>query len=119
MDAIVKPVLVGSTSPLSDHVRKAPDPVSPRPSREQAEAAVRTLQCPFTGRSLAAVPAINPDVTTLHARAEALTPAAPFDTVLARAFAPLPQLLPSVASLGCRPLKRSDRAGAPSCSRRS
>ena len=43
MDAIVKPVLVGSTSSLSEHVRKAPDPVSPRPSREQAEAAVRTL----------------------------------------------------------------------------
>ena len=34
MDAIVKPVLVGSTSPLSEHVRKAPEPVSPRPSRE-------------------------------------------------------------------------------------
>src|SRR6202048_2988191 len=43
MDAIVKPILVGSNPPLSDHVRKAPDPVSPRPSREQAEAAVRTL----------------------------------------------------------------------------
>jgi len=43
MDAIVKPALVGSTASLSEHVRKAPDPVSPRPSREQAEAAVRTL----------------------------------------------------------------------------
>jgi GTP cyclohydrolase I len=43
MDAIVKPALVGSTSSLSEHVRKAPDPVSPRPSREQAESAVRTL----------------------------------------------------------------------------
>src|SRR5262245_30669813 len=28
---------------LSDHVRAAPAPVEPRPSREQAEAAVRTL----------------------------------------------------------------------------
>ena len=28
---------------LSDHVRAAPTPVAPRPSREQAEAAVRTL----------------------------------------------------------------------------
>jgi len=28
---------------LSDHVRAAPQPVTPRPSREQAEAAVRTL----------------------------------------------------------------------------
>jgi glutaconate CoA-transferase subunit A len=31
-------------------------------------AAVRTLECPFTGASLAAVPAINPDVTILHAQ---------------------------------------------------
>ena len=43
MDAIVKPALVGSTSSLSEHVRKAPEPVSPRPSRTEAEAAVRTL----------------------------------------------------------------------------
>jgi GTP cyclohydrolase I len=48
MDAIVKPANVkpfpkGSTSPLSDHVRAAPQPVADRPSREQAEAAVRTL----------------------------------------------------------------------------
>src|SRR5712671_1835305 len=42
MDAIIKPWPLGN-SPLSDHVSKAPDPVSPRPSREQAEAAVRTL----------------------------------------------------------------------------
>ncbi|MGC1465186.1 MAG: GTP cyclohydrolase I FolE [Pseudolabrys sp.] len=28
---------------LTDHVRAAPEPVAPRPSREQAEAAVRTL----------------------------------------------------------------------------
>ena len=28
---------------LSDHVRAAPEPVEPRPTREQAEAAVRTL----------------------------------------------------------------------------
>jgi GTP cyclohydrolase I len=28
---------------LSEHVRAAPTPVEPRPSREQAEAAVRTL----------------------------------------------------------------------------
>jgi GTP cyclohydrolase I len=40
MDALVK------TWPkigLSDHVRAAPQPVSPRPSRDEAEAAVRTL----------------------------------------------------------------------------
>jgi len=40
MDAIVKP---WPKPPLSDHVRSAPQPVSPRPSRDQAEAAVRTL----------------------------------------------------------------------------
>jgi len=33
---------------LTDHVRAAPEPVVPRPSREQAEAAVRTLLA-FTG----------------------------------------------------------------------
>ena len=33
----------GLQSPLSDHVRAAPQPVEPRPSREEAEAAVRTL----------------------------------------------------------------------------
>ena len=47
MDAIVKPWPKGTTpagsTPLSDHVRAAPEPVNPRPSREQAEAAVRTL----------------------------------------------------------------------------
>ena len=55
MDAIVKPWPKGpastqsttSTPPdvstLSDHVRAAPQPVSDRPSRDQAEAAVRTL----------------------------------------------------------------------------
>ena len=31
-------------------------------------AAVKTLQCPFTGTPLAAVPAITPDVTILHAQ---------------------------------------------------
>jgi glutaconate CoA-transferase subunit A len=31
-------------------------------------AAVRGLRCPFTGASLLAVPAINPDVTVLHAQ---------------------------------------------------
>jgi GTP cyclohydrolase IA len=40
MDAIVKP---WPKAGLSDHVRTAPQPVSPRPSREEAEAAVRTL----------------------------------------------------------------------------
>ena len=29
---------------------------------------IRRVQCPFTGESLAAVPAINPDVTILHAQ---------------------------------------------------
>ena len=48
MDAIAKPSIVtpwpkGSNPPLSDHVRAAPQPVADRPSREQAEAAVRTL----------------------------------------------------------------------------
>src|SRR6201989_788044 len=43
MDAIIKPWPLGSNPPLTDHVSKAPEPVSPRPSREQAEAAVRTL----------------------------------------------------------------------------
>ena len=40
MDAIVKP---WPKPGLSDHVRAAPTPVTPRPSREEAEAAVRTL----------------------------------------------------------------------------
>jgi glutaconate CoA-transferase subunit A len=31
-------------------------------------ASVRTVRCPFTGAALAAVPAINPDVTILHAQ---------------------------------------------------
>ena len=49
MDAIVKPwpkdsnAAKDSNNALSDHVRAAPQPVADRPSREQAEAAVRTL----------------------------------------------------------------------------
>jgi len=43
MDAIVKPWPKGSNPPLSDHVRNAPQPISPRPTRAEAEAAVRTL----------------------------------------------------------------------------
>ena len=50
MDAVVKPSIVTpwpkaphSDQPLSDHVRQAPQAPSPRPSREAAEAAVRTL----------------------------------------------------------------------------
>jgi GTP cyclohydrolase I len=40
MDAVLKPF---PKAPLSDHVRAVPQPPEPRPSREQAEAAVRTL----------------------------------------------------------------------------
>jgi hypothetical protein len=40
MDAIVKP---WPRQVLSDHVRAAPKPPENRPTREQAEAAVRTL----------------------------------------------------------------------------
>jgi len=40
MDAVVKPWPKAS---LTDHVRQAPQAPSPRPSREDAEAAVRTL----------------------------------------------------------------------------
>ena len=50
MDAVVKnfpksstPASVHDKSALSEHVRAAPAPVGPRPSREDAEAAVRTL----------------------------------------------------------------------------
>jgi GTP cyclohydrolase I len=47
MDAIVKPwpkgTNPGANTPATDHVRSAPQPVSPRPTREQAEDAVRTL----------------------------------------------------------------------------
>jgi 16S rRNA (guanine527-N7)-methyltransferase len=39
------------------------------------------------------------NVTPLQARAETLRPDPPFDTVLARAFAPLPEMLPLVAPL--------------------
>ena len=42
MEAVIKSWPKG-TSALSDHVRAAPEPVEPRPSREQAEEAVRTL----------------------------------------------------------------------------
>jgi glutaconate CoA-transferase subunit A len=31
-------------------------------------ASVKTIECPFTGDSLTAVPALNPDVTVLHAQ---------------------------------------------------
>jgi len=40
MDALIK---TWPKSGLSEHVRAAPQPISPRPSREEAEAAVRTL----------------------------------------------------------------------------
>jgi GTP cyclohydrolase I len=40
MDAVVKP---WPKAPLSDHVRQAPQSAVPRPSQEEAEAAVRTL----------------------------------------------------------------------------
>jgi 16S rRNA (guanine527-N7)-methyltransferase len=39
------------------------------------------------------------NVIPVHARSEGLKPAAPFDTVVARALAPLPRLLPFVAPL--------------------
>jgi len=42
------------------------------------------------------------NVTALHVRAEALRPEAPFDTVIARAFAALPELLERVRPL-CGP----------------
>ena len=52
MDAVIKPALVKSADvkpwpkgPVSDHVRNAPTPVENRPSREEAEAAVRALRC--------------------------------------------------------------------------
>jgi len=45
------------------------------------------------------------NVTALHGRVESLKFAVPFDTVLARAFAPLPELLEKVASL-CGPQTR-------------
>ena len=44
MDAVVKPwPKPPCRKPLSDHVRAAPQPVAPKPSREEALAAVRTL----------------------------------------------------------------------------
>ena len=46
MDAVVRPWPKSSSAEqpaLSDHVRAAPAPVVPKPSREQALAAVRTL----------------------------------------------------------------------------
>src|SRR5437667_81147 len=46
MDAVIKPWPKSSAADdltLSDHVRAAPAPVVPKPSREQALAAVRTL----------------------------------------------------------------------------
>jgi len=41
MDAVIKPW--PNKGPLSDHVRNAPAPLEKRPSREEAEAAVRAL----------------------------------------------------------------------------
>ena len=48
MDAVVKNFPKHTTAApekaaLSDHVRAAPEPAVPRPSRDEAEAAVRTL----------------------------------------------------------------------------
>jgi GTP cyclohydrolase I len=43
MDAVVKPWPKQPQQQLSDHVRAAPAPVEPRPSRAAAEEAVRTL----------------------------------------------------------------------------
>src|ERR1044071_3424363 len=46
MDAVVKSfpkTAPAAEKPLSDHVRAAPAPAVPRPAREEAEAAVRTL----------------------------------------------------------------------------
>jgi 16S rRNA (guanine527-N7)-methyltransferase len=45
------------------------------------------------------------NVGVLHARVEKMRPEAPFDTVVARAFAPLPRLLQAVAPL-CGPRTR-------------
>lgn len=45
------------------------------------------------------------NVTALHARAEQMRPQEPFDTVVARALAPLPRLLTTVAPL-CGPRTR-------------
>jgi len=45
------------------------------------------------------------NVSTVHARIESLKLTAPFDTVLARAFAPIPELLEKVAPL-CGPETR-------------
>ncbi|MGH8308954.1 MAG: 16S rRNA (guanine(527)-N(7))-methyltransferase RsmG [Steroidobacteraceae bacterium] len=42
------------------------------------------------------------NVMVVHARAESLRPVQPFDTVVARAFAPLPDLLDKIAAL-CGP----------------
>jgi 16S rRNA (guanine527-N7)-methyltransferase len=42
------------------------------------------------------------NVKTRHARVEQLRDAGPFDTVVARAYAPMPRLLPSIATL-CGP----------------
>jgi 16S rRNA (guanine527-N7)-methyltransferase len=45
------------------------------------------------------------NVSVLHARVEKMRPKTPFDTVVARAFAPLPRLLQSVSPL-CGPRTR-------------
>jgi 16S rRNA (guanine527-N7)-methyltransferase len=39
------------------------------------------------------------NVTPMHVRAEALEPEVPFDTVIARAFAPLPEMLEKIRPL--------------------
>ncbi len=67
MDAVVtsfpKASPAAPEKPLSEHVRAAPQPAVPRPSRDEAEAAVRTLLA-YMGD--------NPDREGLRRHAEAL-----------------------------------------------
>jgi 16S rRNA (guanine527-N7)-methyltransferase len=69
--------------------------VSPQRQFTLIDAAAKKLR--FVAHAAHALQLTN--VTARHARVETLRPEVPFDTVLARGFAPLPQLLPLIAPL--------------------
>ena len=95
----IQPDLVGSR--IADAGTGAGFPGLPlalvNPEREFTLIDSNNKKIRFVTHALALMGLTN--VTALHARSEALRPQQPFDTVVARALAPLPRLLPFVAPL--------------------
>ena len=56
------------TAPARRGCRSACCAATSAPTCRRSTRAIRSVECPFTGERLAAVPAINPDVTILHAQ---------------------------------------------------